>query len=336
MKQWLKHLHHNPITPLLESGNEAVRYFARKDLLHADVAPIQNIWNMREVDSILKKQRADGSFKPPKTQANGDANYALIETWKQFRFLVDQYRMDRTHPAVQNAAQYLLSCQSEEGDIRGILCNQYAPYYTGAILYLLIKAGYADDPRIDKGIRWLLTMRQSDGGWVIGSPGLINRPWKEVVDATGRWTDEPWRDFDWQKPFSAAGTGMAIRALAVHPRYCTSKQARTAAALLCSKFFKEDNYSSYRHKDNWVRFQFPYWWNHLVSALDMATSIGLTDKNNESVRTAIDWLIQNQQPNGMWKASYSSIHKQSNNKKSHAVSLWISLAICNIFKRLYA
>jgi hypothetical protein len=32
-----------------------------------------------------------------------------------------------------------------------MLANQYAPYYTGALMSLLIKAGYIDDPRIDRG-----------------------------------------------------------------------------------------------------------------------------------------------------------------------------------------
>jgi hypothetical protein len=62
---------------------------------------------------------------------------------------------------------------THEGDIRGMLGNQYAPYYTGAMLSLLIKAGFAHDPRIEKGMRWLLKMRQDDGGWVIGSPGVV-------------------------------------------------------------------------------------------------------------------------------------------------------------------
>ena len=36
---------------------------------------------------------------------------------------------------------------------RGILANQYATYYTGAILGLLIQAGYTDNPRVEMGLR---------------------------------------------------------------------------------------------------------------------------------------------------------------------------------------
>jgi hypothetical protein len=42
-------------------------------------------------------------------------------------------------PTIAKAAEYIFSNQMYEGDIRGILGNQYMPYYHGAILELLIK-----------------------------------------------------------------------------------------------------------------------------------------------------------------------------------------------------
>ena len=69
--------------------------------------------------------------------------------------MIERYGMTRTHPQMERAADYIFSCQTEEGDIRGFLANQYATYYTGAIMALLIQAGYTDDPRIEKGFQWL-------------------------------------------------------------------------------------------------------------------------------------------------------------------------------------
>lgn len=77
---------------------------------------------------------------------------------------MEQYGFNREHPQAQKAAEFLFSCQTEAGDIRGMLANQYATYYTGAILSLLIQAGYEDDPRVEKAFQWLLHMRQDDGG----------------------------------------------------------------------------------------------------------------------------------------------------------------------------
>ena len=333
LKKWPSQFKYDPIKSLLQSGNAAIRYFTERDLLDNNAGPIETIWNLPDVQKILKKQKPDGSWNLGKKEINPGQHYRLTETWKQLRFLIDQYEMNKSHNAIQKACEYIFSCQSREGDIRGILANQYAPYYTGAILYLLIKAGYRNDKRVDKGIRWLLDMRQNDGGWVIGSPGMISRTWKEICVLTSKWTPGPKKDFDKSKPFSAAGTGMAIRALAVHPEYRHSEEAKRAALLLKSKFLKKDNWSWYQHPDNWIRFQFPYWWNHLVSALDMVSLIGIS-KEDPDVQTALQWFIEHQEKSGLWKLSYSKIHKVSKKEKSSETRLWITLCICRIFKRL--
>lgn len=331
---WMEKLKYDPVKPLIESQDEAVTYFACRDLLGKETGSGKKLWELPEVAGILRKQQPDGSWKPVKEHPGSGEKYALTETWRYMRYMIDQYEMDNTHPSIVKASEYIFSCQSAEGDIRGILANQYAPYYTGAILSLLIKAGYDNDSRVEKGIRWLLDMRQDDGGWVIGSPGMVKRTWKEILKATSTWNMEPEKDFDRSMPFSAAGTGMAIRALAVHPAYGKSQEAKQAAALLKSKFFKKDNWSWYEHPDNWIRFQFPYWWNHLVSALDAVSLIGFS-MDDEDICDAVDWLAANQEKSGLWKVSYSKIHKANEKDNTKGMQLWITLCICRVLKRLY-
>jgi hypothetical protein len=335
MSGWSTRLKFDPIEPLLDSGSEAISYFTSRDLL--DTVPIGHIGGLPEVNRILRKQLPDGSWKyPGKRHADSGVKYPLLETWKQLRFLVGMFEMDRRHPAVERAADYVFSCQTEEGDIRGMLANQYAPYYTGALMSLLIKAGYADDPRIERGFRWLLAMRQDDGGWVIGSPGMAGLEHlsvKEKIDLTSNKNRETARAFDRTKPFSAAGTGMVIRAFAAHPLFRKSESTLTAARLLKSRFFKQDNWSSYRHPDHWVRFQYPFWWTNIVSALDSLSLIGIT-ADDRDVRKALQWLIDNQQESGLWKASYSGIHRNAENRRTAETQLWITLAICRIMKRM--
>jgi len=318
-------LRHDPTEPLLASGDEAIACFTRRDLLEEATGPITPIWDLPGAKRALKGQQPDGSWK----------GRPLLETWRQLRHLVDQYEMTRDHPAVAKATQYLLSCQTDEGDIRGMLGNQYAPYYTGAMLSLLIKAGFAHDPRIEKGMRWLLKMRQDDGGWVIGSPGVVGAAgltWRDMASLTSDRRRETMREFDRRKPFSAAGTGMVLRAFAAHPDYRRSEPTLTAARLLASKLLKRDNWSSYGHPDNWVRFQFPFWWTNLVSALDSLSLIGLPP-TEEGIRAALAWLPENQEDDGLWKESYSRIHKPAAAGKSREERLWITLAICRVMKR---
>ena len=338
MADWISKFKYDPIIPLLESEDDAIIYFTKRDLLDDKEGSIDSVWDLSEVLKILKIQLDDGSWPSRgKTDDNFGVKYPLIETWKHLRFLIQQYEMDSNHIAIKKATEFIFSCQTDEGDIRGILANQYAPYYTGAIMYLLIKAGYEEDPRIEKGFKWLLEMRQNDGGWVIGSPGMIglsNITLSERNDLVTNKARKTVKAFDKSKPFSAAGTGMVLRAFSVHPIYKKSEEALIAAKLLKSKFFKKDKWTSYQHPDNWIRFQYPFWWTNLVSAMDSLSLMGFP-KEDEDVKKGLNWFISHQERDGLWKISYSQIHKAPDNKKTFNNRLWITLAICRIFKRFY-
>ncbi len=335
MRNWQRPLRYDPIPPLISSTDKALEYFVKRDLLDENVEPIDQVWQLAEARRIVKKQQADGSWKYPgkKTVVYPEHHYSLLETWKQFRFLVEKYEFNKEHPATRKASEFLFSCQTEDGDIRGMIGNQYATYYTGAIMSLLIKAGYGDDPRIEKGFQWLLSMRQNDGGWTVP---LLTRgeglAMDEIIRLTSHYAEplEP----DRSQPFSHNCMGMVLRAFAAHEVYRNSEAARTASNLLKTRFFKEDVYSSYRDANHWVRFQYPFWWNNLVSALDSISLIGLS-KDDEDVKNALNWLIENQEKSGLWRLSYSEIHKVIENQRTREMQLWVNLAICRIFKRFY-
>jgi len=257
-----------------------------------------------------------------------DINYKLIETWKLFRVLVEKYGFSREDSSTERAAEFLFSCQTEEGDIRGMLANQYANYYTGAIMSLLIKAGYGDDPRIEKGFQWLLSMRQDDRGW---AEALITHDFdgETMYRLTSQYAEpvEP----DRSRPFSHNWTGMVLRAFAAHGKYRRSEAAKIAANLLKSRFFRPDCYTSYQAASYWLRFQYPFWWNNLVAALD---SISLIDPSrDEKMEEALHWLIDHQEEDGLWKASYVS-DKEVDNVRTREARLWVSLAICRVLKRV--
>jgi hypothetical protein len=335
MSNWQHRLRFDPIAPLLASDSTAIHYFARRDLLGQPVGLIREVWELPETRKLIQKQKADGSwnYKGAKKGVYPAHHYSLIETWRRFRLLIDQYEFTREHPAARAAAEYLFSCQTDEGDIRGMIANQYATYYTGAILSLLIKAGYQDDPRVEKGMTWLLSMRQDDGGWSV--PILtVDLPWAERIRLTGQYAEPiPLDQSGRARPSSHTATGMVLRAFAAHPRYRGTDEARRAANLLRTRFFQKDSYSSYQAASYWVKFDYPYWWNHLLAALDSVSMIEL-DENDEHVRQALDWFVENQQEDGLWKTSYAQT--ETKNEGSGDKRLWISLAICRVLKRFFA
>jgi hypothetical protein len=332
--EWYQHFKYDPVKPLIGSNNDAIKYFTTRDLIQKSVSPAAGtIWNLKTPQNILKKQQPDGFWIYPGKKED----YYLLATFQNLQDLVYKYGFDNSHPAIARACESLFFYQTDEGDIRGFIGNQYAPYYTGIVMALLIKAGYEDDPRIEKGFRWLLSMRQNDGGWVLGSPGWLGVPnlkWSDIAKLTADRNADTLKSFDKSQPFSISGTGMVIRAFAAYPQYRKSPVTLKAAQLLRSHFFKEDNYNSYKSADHWVRFEFPFWWNDLLAAMDSLSLIGIpsTDKD---IKSALDWFVANQQANGLWKVSYSKIHKAPENSKTEEQQLWISLSICRIFQRYY-
>lgn len=331
VKHWRGQLHFDPLTPLLSSGNIAIEYFVKRDLLEERVDPISYLWRLPEVKRLLQKQQSEGSWRyPGKRKAIYPVyHYSLIETWKMIRLLVERYGFTKEHPVTGKAVEFIFSCQSEEGDIRGFIGNQYATYYTGAVMALLIKAGYVYDPRIEKGFKWLLSMRQDDGGWTV--PILTHKfDGKTMYRLTSRHAEpvEP----DRSKPSSHNWTDMVLRAFAAHPKYRRSKDARAAANLLKARFFQPDSYSSYKASSYWVRFLF--WWPNLMTALDSLSLMGYSI-DDPDVGKAVKWFVDHQEHSGLWKTTYVEGKEELDNEKNREGRLWVTLTICRIFKRFY-
>ncbi|MFB3889030.1 MAG: prenyltransferase/squalene oxidase repeat-containing protein [Candidatus Bathyarchaeia archaeon] len=321
----------NPTQTLLSSGNEAIAYFAKRDLLGESVNLIDQVWRLPEVQKLFRKQQPDGSWKHSGKEmvSYPKHHYSLVQTWKVFRILVEQYELNRGHEGARKAAEFLFSCQTPQGDIRGMLANQYATYYTGAMLAVLIKTGYEDDPRVDKGLEWLLSTRQNDGGWTV--PILTHKfDRKTMYDLTSKYAEpvEP----DKSKPFSHNATDMVLRAFAAHPRYRRRKEALKAADLLKSRFFQPDAYSSYHDASYWVRFAF--WWPNIVTALDSLSSMGYP-REDPDIQKALNWLVENQLPDGLWKLDYTEGKEDpcAKNEATKERRLWLTLRIAQILKR---
>ena len=334
MTKWLAQLRFDPTPTLLSSGNEAIVYFTERDVLEQEVAPINNLWQLPEALKTLRNQQPDGSWKytGKKTVSYPKYHYPLLQTWKKFRVLVEQYEFMKKHHAAREAAEFLFSCQTEQGDIRGMLANQYATYYTGAILAHLIRVGYEDDLRVEKGFRWLISMRQDDGGWTV--PILTHKFNRETVYRLTSEYAEPVEP-DRSKPFSHNWTDMVLRAFAAHRKYRGCKEARKAADLLKSRFFQPDVYTSYKAASFWVRFLF--WWPNLVTSLDSLSLMGYS-RDDPDIRKALNWLVENQLSDGLWRVTYVEGTKEgvcTRNGQTRERQLWLTLTVARIFKRFY-
>ena len=322
---WLsKTLRVNPLPALLVRQDDALAYFIRRDLEGDPVQPVETLWELPEALKIANKQLSDGAWKyPGKTRdPNTGTNYYLLETYRNLRTLVEIYGFNRHNPVLQRAAAYIFSCQTTEGDIRGILGNQYIPYYHGAILELLIKAGFTGDARVIAGLDWLLSMRQVDGGWIVPTQAV---PSKQRTSEYWLGTPHP---PDKSLPHAHMATGMALRAFANHPDYQGHQDIKAAGNALKDRFFKPDKYNDRKAKSYWLKFQYPFWWTSLQTALDTLSRLGF-DRSDPDIQKGLEWFVANQEEDGLWPTGYGS------GKKSETNRCWVGLAVCRLFTHFF-
>jgi len=232
---------------------------------------------------------------------------------------VEEYGFTRAHLAIRKAADFMFAHQTEEGDFRGIYGNQYTPNYSGAVMELLIKAGYGSDRRVERGFRWLLSIRQSDGGWALPLQTVGARLDHTTMASE---TIKP----DRGKPSSHLVTGMVLRAFAAHRQYRKVKAAGIAGRFLASSFFKRGEYPARQDKSYWTKFSFPFWFTDLLSSLDSLSLLGFSTDDSR-VHSATRWLADRQTKDGLWNLRLLK-------EASPDLPSWIALAICRVLKRL--
>jgi hypothetical protein len=321
MDSWQDEFKVDPVPTLLSTGNDAITYFTLRDLCHRKVAPIETLWELPGVKKLIKKQENDGSWSYPGNRAMKHQDYDQYQTYLNLAELVEKYGLNRGHESIQKAAEFLFQYQTTEGDFRGIYGNQYSTTYSPAIMEILIKAGYEDDPRISKGFEWLLSIRQDDGGWALPFR-TVGKNLKEAFEIS-----KPLGP-DRSKPFSHMATGTVLRAFAAHPKYRRHDEAKKAGELLISRFFKSDKYPDRRSKDHWERFTFPFLYTDIVSALDSLYYLGF-NKGNPEIGGALEFLKDKQNEKGTFNL------KITRGSDKH-LPYWMCLAIYRLFKRYYS
>ncbi len=313
-------LRHDPLPWLLSTDDAAVTTLVRRDLLgrRADARPL---WELPEARRILRRQQPDGRWCYPQHKP-APFNYDLYETFNTLGTLVCKLGFDRRHPAVERGAAYVFSCQSAEGDYRGVYGNQPAHTYSPALMELLIFVCFSDHPSIKRAFTWLKETRQDDGGWAIATRTLGKKvvgDWLEVGSAPPVVADR-------SKPFSHLVTGMVLRAFAADGRRRRSKIALHAAALLKSRLFKPDRYTDRRGREYWTKFTYPFGFTDLMTALDSLGRVGLS-ADDADIAPAVDWFRQRQASDGSFDLN------MRRGVGDRRLPLWLGLALCRALAR---
>jgi hypothetical protein len=185
-----------------------------------------------------------------------------------------------------------------------------------------VKAGWADDVRLHKGLDWLLSMRQEDGGWIVPAQAIPAR------QKTRQFWAGPALAPDRSLPSSHLATDMALRPFAAHPAFRTRPEVLSAARLLKGRLLQPDKYNDRRGAHYWLKLQFPFWWHSLVASLDSLSQLGF-DKDDDDIGRGLLWFLENQDDNGLWPTRYGK------GREAQRMYRWVGLAICRVLKRFF-
>jgi hypothetical protein len=321
MSDWKQRLKYDPTIPLSTSSDISIKYSYELDILGGTDIKASEVWQLKPAQSILKQQNKDGPWehKSKRSKTWSRVDYDQYETTKQLSELVEKYRFDKNHNAINKIADYFFEHQTDEGDIRGIYGSQYTPNYTALVLELLIKAGYKNDRRIIKSLNWLLGSNQNDGGWALAfrTQGFNLSVFDEdrIVQS------------DFTKPSSYMVTGVVLRAMAAHPKYRNRPEVHKAACLLADNLLEKDKYPDRKSADYWTHFAFPFQYTDIISALDSLSMIGISP-NHPKIQKSLRLLESHQSKNGLF-----DLHAVRGNSQTQ--QYWMNLAICRIYKRFF-
>jgi hypothetical protein len=310
---------------LLARGNLPILYWLKKEILEVPVdREYKNLQKFASRIRLLKSQKPNGGWSKKRYEGHPrwEKTYYIVDTL-QNSYKLYNFGCTPRDKGIQKALKFLLSTQSKEGDFRGAYLNEYAPTYHALILELLCMFGKDEDPRVQKGFRWLVRNKQDDGGWVIPYRTIDKDELKKRYNLDAQMKLNPVKP-DKSQPFSHLVTGMVLRAFAASPKWRNSKEAKKAGELIMRRFFKPDAYEDRVLASFWEEITYPYWATDILSCLDSLSKIGFSPEEKE-IYKALVWLQKRQAPQGYWRSGLK--------KSTLEDHLWVTLAVLGVIKR---
>jgi hypothetical protein len=324
----------DPTEWLLGEGNPSVRYFTLTDVLeknksNLDVAKSKKaIMQIGAVPKILAKQENGGYW--------GIAENFYVRgkykgtVWQLM--VLAELGADSGEERVRKSCEFVLnnSQDRESGGFSymsassgGGAHNRVLPCLTGNMVWSLIRLGYLDDARVQRGIEWITAYQRFDDGVEEGAKG---------------WPYEK-HETCWGKHSCHMGVVKALKALAEIPADQRSDSVRRtiekgAEYLLKHHVHKRSHDLTRVSKAEWLWFGFPLMWNtDILEILGILTRLGYRDSR---MQEALDLVVSKQDENGRWRLerSFNGRFQVSIEQKGKP-SKWITVNALRVLKRFY-
>lgn len=334
MSNWQTILKADPTNWLLEEDNPSVRYFALKDLLDRPeddselLAARQEIMQSGMVPAILERQRESTYVKA----------FPRFYTYK-YRGLVWQLIVlaelgASLNPQIHEQCEYLLKYAQEKQDggfamhtaakTGGGRINEVIPCLTGNMVWSLIRFGYHEDPRLQKGINWLISfMRFNDG-----------------VEDTPQVSPYNHYEMCWGRHTCHMGVVKAIKALSVIPEEkrtaSINETIRKSAEFILNHHIHKRSHDLNRvSKPGWLKFGYPLMYQtDVLEILDILTGLGIKDNR---MQEAINLVLAKQDDMGRWKIenTYNSDRLLIPFGQKDEQCKWLTLRSMRVVKRYH-
>jgi hypothetical protein len=323
MDDWKSILKADPIDWLLERDNPSVRYYTLLDILgkpknHPEVMETKKaIMESGVVPGILAKQAIGGYWD----EVNRFYNAKYKGTVWQLIVLAELGAQGKDR-RIGKACEFILenSQDRESGGFShrrakagGGQPSGVMPCLTGNMVWSLIRFGYSEDPRVQRGIDWLVTYQRFDDG---------------IEESPKGWPYDG-KEPCWGKHTCHMGVVKALKALAEIPPHRRTEDVKNtigqgAEYMLAHHIHKRSHDLSRIAKTAWLKFGFPLMWNiDALEILGILTRLGYRDKR---MQEAIDLVISKQDNQGRWLLENTFNGRfQVNIEQKGKLSKWVTL-----------
>jgi hypothetical protein len=334
MNGWDSLLKVNPTDWLLEENNPSVRYFTLTNIVDKPADSREAMDARREimktgvVPNILAKQEDGGYWGVPENFYEHSKYKGTV--WQLI--VLAELGADGNDERIHKACEFIL--ENSQDRVSGGFSiygnpgnggnqDMVIPCLTGNMVFSLIRLGYLEDSRLQKGIDWITTCQRFDDridkppkGW----------PYDITLGCWGRHT-------------CSMGAIKALKALAEIPEQARSPEVKDTLIQGAEYFLQHHVYKRSHNlekvcKPSWLKFGFPLMYQtDALEILAVLTKLGYYDPR---MQEAIDLLLSKQDNQGRWTLETTFNGRfQVNIEAKEKPSKWITLNALRVLRAAY-
>jgi hypothetical protein len=331
---WGAVLKGNPVDWLLGDDDPSVRYFVLTEILDMDGGDAlvreakDEIMRTGAVPAILDRQNSEGYWETPERFYTAKYRGTV---WQLI--ILAALGADGGDERIKRACEWILE-NSQDPDSGGFSQASNAgtsggrhsgviPCLTGNLVWSLIRFGYLEDPRVQRGINWITRYQRFDDG---------------IENVPKGWPYDRY-EMCWGKHTCHMGVVKALKALAELPENKRSDAVKAtiekgAEYLLSHHVYKRSHDLARVSRPSWRRFEFPLMYQtDVLEVLDILTNLGYGD---ERMREAVDLVESKQDDSGRWRLERTFNGRfQVDIEEKGKPSRWITQRALRVLKRYH-